>query len=198
MVRLRVELGKGANFSWRTNNLVEKAVWWKPFVNLVYTLTSPIHRSTWLGDLWFKVVLPYVGWHRHTIDIKQNLHHIADEVLGLLQLHETISSRWNYNDQKQLQERCTLLTQVCPRIMKQLTSHNQILFIVYLSFQLWTVALCLTQPMAKLVTLLEQHWGWQPPTVVTQATTWWETLLAHVKLMECGLEKHLSVKVCFI
>ena len=92
------------------------------------------------------------------IDIKQNLHHIADEVLGLLQLHETISSRWNYNDQKQLQERCTLLTQVCPRIIKQLTSHNQILFIVYLSFQLWTVALCLTQPMAKLVTLLEQHW----------------------------------------
>ena len=38
---------------------VEKAVWCKRFVNLVCTLTSPIHPSTWLGDLWFKVVLPW-------------------------------------------------------------------------------------------------------------------------------------------
>ena len=58
-------LGEGANFyfSWGTKNWVfwhyqlEKAVWYKLFVNLVYTLTLPIHPSTLLGDLWFKVVL---------------------------------------------------------------------------------------------------------------------------------------------
>ena len=64
-------LEKGANFSWRTKNLVEKAVWCKPFVNLVYTLTSPMDPSTWHGDLWFKVVLPYVGWHRHTLTLSK-------------------------------------------------------------------------------------------------------------------------------
>ena len=52
--------------------------------------------------------------------------------------------------------------------------------------------------MAKLISLLEQHLDRQPPTVVTQATTWWETALAHVKLQECGLGVHLPVKVCFI
>ena len=45
--------------------------------------------------------------------------------------------------------------------------------------------------MAKLVTLLEQHLDRRPPTVVTQATTWWETVLACVKLQECGLGVHL-------
>ena len=50
--------------------------------------------------------------------------------------------------------------------------------------------------MAKLVTLLEQHLDRQPPTVVTQATTWWETVLAHVKLQESGLGVHLPVNVC--
>ena len=35
------------------------------------------------------------------------------------------------------------------------------------------------------------------PTVVTQATTWWETVIALVKLQECGLGVHLPVKVCF-
>ena len=50
--------------------------------------------------------------------------------------------------------------------------------------------------MAKLVTLMEQHLDRQPPTVVAQATTWWETVLACVKLQECGLEVHLFVKVC--
>ena len=50
---------------------------------------------------------------------------------------------------------------------------------LYSSFQLlWTVDLCLTQPMAKLVTLLEQHLDWQSSTVVIQATTWQETVLA--------------------
>ena len=49
--------------------------------------------------------------------------------------------------------------------------------------------------MVKLVTLLEQHLDRQPPTVVTQATTWWETILAHVKLQERGLGVHLPVKV---
>ena len=50
--------------------------------------------------------------------------------------------------------------------------------------------------MAKLLTLLEQHLDREPPTVVIQAITWWETTLAHVKLQECGLGVHLSVKVC--
>ena len=49
--------------------------------------------------------------------------------------------------------------------------------------------------MAKLVTLLEQHLDRQPPTVVTQATPWWETVLAHVKLQEHGLGVHRPVKV---
>ena len=64
-------------------------------------------------------------------------------------------------------------------------------------FQLWTVALCLTQPMAKLVTLLEQHLDRQPPTVVIHATTQWETELARVKLQESGLGLHLPVGVCY-
>ena len=49
--------------------------------------------------------------------------------------------------------------------------------------------------MAELVTLLEQHMERQPPTVVIQATTWWEAALAHVKLQECGLGVHLPVQV---
>ena len=52
---------------------------------------------------------------------------------------------------------------------------------MYPSFniQLWTVALWLIQPMAKLVTL-EQQMEAEPPTVVTQATGWWEAVLALV------------------
>ena len=49
--------------------------------------------------------------------------------------------------------------------------------------------------MAELVTLLEQHMDGQPPTVVIQATAWWEAALAHVKLQDCGLGVHLPVKV---
>ena len=49
--------------------------------------------------------------------------------------------------------------------------------------------------MAKLVTLLEQHLDRQLPTVVIQATTWWETALVHVKLQEDGQEIHLPVRV---
>ena len=59
-----------------------------------------------------------------------------------------------------------------------------------------TVAVCLIQPMAVLIILLEQQWDRQPPTVVTQATTWWETVLTLVKLQEIGLGIHLPVKVC--
>ena len=51
--------------------------------------------------------------------------------------------------------------------------------------------------MARLI-LLEQHLDRQPPTVVTQATTWWETVLALVKLQEIGLGVHLPVKVCML
>ena len=51
--------------------------------------------------------------------------------------------------------------------------------------------------MAVLITLLEQHSDRMPPTVVTQATTWWETVFALVKLQEIGLGVHLPVKVCY-
>ena len=50
--------------------------------------------------------------------------------------------------------------------------------------------------MAVLITLLEHHQDRQPPTVVTQATTWWETVLALVKLQEIGLGVNLPVEVC--
>ena len=51
--------------------------------------------------------------------------------------------------------------------------------------------------MVKLVTLLELHTDRQPATVViVQATTWWEVVQGHVKLMEDGLGVHLHVKVC--
>ena len=49
--------------------------------------------------------------------------------------------------------------------------------------------------MAVLLTLLEQRLDRMPPTVATQATTWWETVLALVKLQDIGLEVHLPVKV---
>ena len=45
-----------------------------------------------------------------------------------------------------------------------------------------------------LLSLLE-HRDRQPPTVVTQATNWWEIVLALVKLQEIGLGVHLPVKV---
>ena len=51
--------------------------------------------------------------------------------------------------------------------------------------------------MAVLITLLEQHFNKMPPTVVTQATTWWETVLTLVKPQEIGLGVHLSVEVCY-
>ena len=51
--------------------------------------------------------------------------------------------------------------------------------------------------MARLITLLEQHSERMPPTVVTQAITWWETVLALVKLQEIGLGVNLPVKVCY-
>ena len=77
---------------------------------------------------------------------------------------------------------------VCPNY--QVTLHD-----LFLLQQLWTVALCLAQPMAVLVTLLEQNINRQPTTVVIQATTLWETALACVKLQECGLGVHPPVKV---
>ena len=49
--------------------------------------------------------------------------------------------------------------------------------------------------MVVLVTVVEQHSDRQPHTVVTQATSWWEAVLEHVKLLEDGLEVHLPVHV---
>ena len=49
--------------------------------------------------------------------------------------------------------------------------------------------------MGELVTVIGQHSDRQPPTVVMQATTWWGTVCAHVKLQECGLRVNLSVNV---
>ena len=68
---------------------------------------------------------------------------------------------------------------------------------VCISFwQLLTVGPSLIQQMAKLVTLVEQHLDRQPPTVVIQATTWWETVITRVELQEHGLVVHLPVRVC--
>ena len=53
-------------------------------------------------------------------------------------------------------------------------------------------------PMAKLVTLLEQNLDRLPPTVVIQATPWWETTLVYVKLQECGLEGNLPAGKYFL
>ena len=67
---------------------------------------------------------------------------------------------------------------------------------VSISFwQLWTVVLWIIQPMAKLITLLEQHLDRQPPTIVIQAITWLETVLVLVNLLECGVGVNLPVKV---
>ena len=53
--------------------------------------------------------------------------------------------------------------------------------------------------MGELVTVIGQHSDRQPTTVVMQATTWWEAVLAHVKLQECGLRVNLSVNVgCYM
>ena len=75
------------------------------------------------------------------------------------------------------------------------------MYMIYCSFQqLWTVAVCLTQPMVKLITMLEQLSDRQPPILVIQATSWWEAVFAHVKLQElqeCGLGVHLPVNVCY-
>ena len=50
--------------------------------------------------------------------------------------------------------------------------------------------------MAELVTLLEQHLDGEPPTVATQAITWWGTVLALAKLQEGGLGEPQPVNVC--
>ena len=49
--------------------------------------------------------------------------------------------------------------------------------------------------MGELVTVVGQHLDRQLTTVVMLATTWWEAVLAHVKLQERGLGVHLPVNV---
>ena len=51
--------------------------------------------------------------------------------------------------------------------------------------------------MAELVTL-EEHMDKEPPTVVIQATTESEAILALVCLQEAGLGVHLSVNVNYV
>ena len=74
----------------------------------------------------------------------------------------------------------------------------EIYLMYFCSWQLLTVAIWLIQPMARLITLLEQLMDRQPSTVVTQATTWWEMVLALVKQKEIGLGVLLPVKVYVI
>ena len=70
------------------------------------------------------------------------------------------------------------------------------MYIMHPFFQKWLTAThCLIQPMAKLLTM-KQHLERQPPTVVSQTSTWWETVLAHVKLQESGLGVNPPVNVC--
>ena len=54
----------------------------------------------------------------------------------------------------------------------------------------------LTDPTNGPVTLNATTLG-QPSTVVTQATTLWETVLTLVKLQQSGLGVYLPVKVCY-
>ena len=49
--------------------------------------------------------------------------------------------------------------------------------------------------MAELVTLVEPHVDREPPTVVIQATTEWEAVVADVRVQACGLGIDLSVEV---
>ena len=75
---------------------------------------------------------------------------------------------------------------------------TQVICYMYSIFwQLWTVVLWLIQPMAKLVTLLEQHSDRQLPTVVILVITWWETVFECVSLQECGLGVNLPAYVCY-
>ena len=67
---------------------------------------------------------------------------------------------------------------------------------MYFFFWQFLVALWLTQPMAGLVTLLEQHIQREPTTTAIQATTEWEAVVALVNPLEDGLGVHLSVDVC--
>ena len=70
-------------------------------------------------------------------------------------------------------------------------------YMIYFFFwQLRTVALWVTQAMAGLVILLEQHMESVPPMAVIQATTEWGPALALVNPQECGLGVHLHVHVC--
>ena len=77
----------------------------------------------------------------------------------------------------------------------RLVGHHFVLHTSPFIQQLHHAELQMSQPMANLV-LVEQTTDRQPPTVVIQATTWWETALAHVKLEECGLGVNLPVEVC--
>ena len=61
---------------------------------------------------------------------------------------------------------------------------------------LWYI-LWLTQLIARLVTLGELHLDRQPPTVVMQATAWWETVLTHVKKYGLGLNLHAEPQIWF-
>ena len=51
--------------------------------------------------------------------------------------------------------------------------------------------------MAELV-ILEEHMDRELPTVVIQATTEWEAVVALVYLQEHGLGLHLSVDVSYV
>ena len=46
------------------------------------------------------------------------------------------------------------------------------------------------------LSITTQNLNRQPPTVVTQVTTWWETVFSLVKPQEIGLGENLPVKVC--
>ena len=85
----------------------------------------------------------------------------------------------------------SLFAWILPRFIRYQTT-----FLFFSFDQLWTVALWLTQSMARLLTLEEQHLNRPPPTVVILATSWWETTIVHVKLQACGLGVNPSVRVC--
>ena len=65
-------------------------------------------------------------------------------------------------------------------------------------WQIETVKLWITQPMAELATLEEQRLDKQLPTVVIQATTWWEVPVASVNFIKNGLSVNQPVNVCYL
>ena len=128
---------------------------------------TPINYST----CWFK---GHWDVHtRHTLRIRTPSNHLVIQ-------YDTLKAPKLENDQSDKIASNSIT--IFAGSARFLLSGSHIYMMYFSSWQLWTVAIWLTQWMARLITLLEQHSNRQPPTVVTQATAWWETVFALVRL----------------